>query len=101
LPTPARLSVRIATHSGGRMTARSGSALGKRSVDIALPLLILEGEVSCLRPPPVAWSSGRRVAPWAHVASDPEISIRGTSVDWQDGGFLPAAPTCVLAKDIA
>jgi hypothetical protein len=36
-----------------------------------------------------------------HVASDPEISVRGTSVDWQDGGFLSAAPTCFRAKDIA
>jgi hypothetical protein len=40
-------------------------------------------------------------APCVHVASDPEISVRGTSVDWQDGGFLSAAPTCVRAKDIA
>ncbi|MBP8290539.1 MAG: hypothetical protein KAX51_12170 [Chromatiaceae bacterium] len=33
------------------MTARSGSALGKRSVDIALPLLIVEEEAYCARPP--------------------------------------------------
>jgi len=55
-------------------------------------------------PDPVARSSGRRVAPCAHAASDPEISVRSTPVDWQDGGqdggFLPAAPTCVLATSL-
>ena len=55
-------------------------------------------------PDPVVRSSGRRVAPCAHAASDPEISVRSTPVDWQDGGqdggFLPAAPTCVLATSL-
>jgi len=51
---------------------------------------------SLRHPVPVRQASApRRATP------DPEISVRRTPVDYQDGGFLPAAPTCVLAKSLA